>query len=403
MIACGGDIVLYELIESREHQPTPEGDFWTLHFILQGTMDECAAINVVEDLIDGVPQAFQGESRTGYQLRPIGYCTWLIDAEYGYSPLAGSRPGSFGSYTADPPPTPTSASSQAASGTTHITDAVATSWRSPQSADYKLAIEWDGKNVKGIDVLTAQARWTESWKFTIEEIFSEPVQGGFQPYRFIPESESEVYENDWFELEELALYERWVALQGAVHGYDEGWVPTGYNQPDGETPKSNRFREFGAGEIMFEGATLRQIGTVWFQVDFSFLYRRNTWVKLPPTVNMFSLDPAEENKRWREDHNNQTGFEVWKQGHDYMWFGFREQEEAVESDPSRGKVTVAIPRSVYVQQPVMRRPLGYLGVNPQRMADQTGGFGQPSYPTRCTQPVQEFGSLRGQPTDTCGA
>ncbi len=401
------NISLQELIHSREHQRTPRGDTWILHWAVFGTDDECLVEKRVENDTFGIYKNFRMEQLREWSAQRAGQHLWIIRAVYGYGAYPAGFRGAPNNWR------PVKMQLSTAGGTEKLLRAIDTIDSSADAPDVQRAIEWDGEKIKGVDSVTSKTRWRETWKMSFDAIYTQnflgdPIAEGIQSYY-----------HELYGLSSMSLWERWDLMTGWVHGID-GVIADDYD--------IFAYRGYAPGSIMFNGATMTQLDDWNFEVTFEFQYEANTWADIPNTV-----DTSDKELTWPPDEptarlprrgefrsnpkvsyypDSMTGddVQIYKYGHDYLQFFYEEQD----SDPGDGdgKVTLQVPVHYIYQQVKRYVPFEYLGVtnnlplrNPQGGqkwdCDQMIGYTMPHQGNQTIQPTSERSGTRWE-SAACG-
>jgi hypothetical protein len=365
------NIQLHELLGSRQHQRNTRGDTWVLTFVVLGTDDECLVRRRIRHIDPdpakslGIPATFDDEPLKDYSLSRTGQWVWEVQATYGHVPMTRTGTWYLGR--------PSSTSMSTIGGTQHITRSIYNIDASSNAPNVNNAIEFDGKAVKGIDTPATSTRWRETWKFSRFEAFG-PARAPLDT-AFITK---EAVEDDYWEVNDISLVERWDQLVGYVHGYD--WF---IGSPSA-AERNVKFRHFQPGSIMFLGATMSQLDQWYYEVTFEFLFARNSWEPLPDTITGLSLrDTSEAAASGKPEIRHTTDlaeaefstFEIQKNGHDYIEFHYLNQDQDVEDD--NGKITLPIPVSYTMHQTQRYIPFGYLGVPIGAMFQPSDSYEKP--------------------------
>jgi hypothetical protein len=248
-------------------------------------------------------------------------------------------------------------------GSQHITRGQYIVSASSSAPDTNLALEYDGKTVKGLDVPSGETRWRESWKFSAREIFITNTSNdpdGIGGVIFPPVLQSLIDANHWG-LNALSLRDRWHSMVGYVHGYN-----TWNEFPELAKGRTNKFRGFDPGSLMFMGATMSQLDDWYYEVTFEFMYSPNAWAGIPSTVTGVETRSAgwSDTLGFQPEIKASTfgndSYEIYKNGWDYLEFHYLDKDQDIGD--SDGKATLPVPVAYTLHQTQTYIPFGYLGI-----------------------------------------
>lgn len=275
----------------------PEQNFaqnYPVQWILIGTNDECVARTRIEDPNHGIPASLHGRILSTYSLSYLGDDKWTVSAEYRDRPQADITSFSTGG------------------GSVTLTQSIQTvKHPDPQpdpNRDLDRAINFDGKSVKGTDVVTPSPSITviQRMKRALfeEEWPVQSMQGETEPDPFTGLTKNELQGNS---------YRNYLHLLTDYTG-------TVCDDTSGGWPEPAIYKR---REVLLINATGRLLNTDLYEITYELGVQLNQTIKLPASLN----DEI-----------------ITVEGWDYLWYEYEKQ------DSEDGSRTLVQPNYYRIEQ-----------------------------------------------------